>query len=83
MSNTITLGHLLLLLGLLATLYAFVQLATLARYRGAGHGKGTPGYARARDARRYTVWALVAAALLFALGTLTGLADIAILGGAG
>ncbi|MBV8687546.1 MAG: hypothetical protein JOZ90_16140 [Alphaproteobacteria bacterium] len=78
MPNPITWGHLLVGLALLAGLYAAWQLVTLARYRGAGHGRGTPGYARARDARRYGLWSIAAAALLAALGCLTPLCTAAL-----
>jgi hypothetical protein len=71
MPETITLGHLLTALGALAALYGIVQFAVSARYTDPGHGRGTPGYARARDARRYTIWAAAAVILLFALAWLT------------
>jgi hypothetical protein len=78
MPETITWGHVLVGLALLAGLYAVVQLVTWARYRGPEHGRGTPGYARARDARRYAIWAIAAAAVLAALGCLTPLCTAAI-----
>jgi hypothetical protein len=78
--DTITWGHVLMLAGLLAGLYALVQLVTWLRYRGAGHGRGTPGYARARDARRYAIWSAAAGALLYAAGCFSPLCDIAIAG---
>ena len=63
----ITLGHLLFALTGLAALYGLVQFALSQRYSGAAHGPGTPGYARARDARRYTIWAGAAALILLLL----------------
>ena len=76
MPETITLGHILMLLGLLAALYALWQASIFLKHRGAG--RGTPQYARRRDGRRYAVWGLIAAALLFALGCLTPLCDVAL-----
>lgn len=80
MPASITVGHLLMLAGLLAGLYALYQASIALRHR--SHGRGTPGYARARDGRRYAIWGLALALLLFALGCLTPLCDMAIVGGA-
>ena len=74
--HPITLGHLLMLAGLLVGLYGVFQLASFLANR--SHGRGTPQYARARDGRRYAAWALIGGALLFAAGCLTPLATIAI-----
>ncbi|MEA3064837.1 MAG: hypothetical protein QOJ27_1283 [Sphingomonadales bacterium] len=76
MPATITVGHVLMLLGLLAGLYALWQASIFLKYRSAG--RGTPQYARRRDGRRYAVWGLIAAAALFALGCLTPLCGMAI-----
>jgi hypothetical protein len=76
MPETITLGHLLMLLGALAALYALWQATIFLRHRGAG--RGTPQYARRRDGKRYAIWGLLAAAALFALGCLTPLCDVAL-----
>ena len=76
MPETITLGHLLMLLGALVALYALWQATIWLKHR--GHIYGTPQYARARDGRRYAVWSLIVAALLFAIGCFTPLCDIAI-----
>jgi hypothetical protein len=76
MPETITLGHLLMLLAALAGLYALWQASIFLKYRSAG--RGTPQYARRRDGRRYAVWGLVAALLLVALGCLTPLGGVAI-----
>ena len=76
MPETITLGHLLMLLGALALLYALWQASIFLKYR--SFGRGTPQYARRRDGRRYAVWALLVALLLAALALLTPLADTAI-----
>jgi len=59
MPQTITLGHIVMLLGLLAALYALWQVSIFLKYRSAG--RGTPQYARRRDGRRYAVWSLIAA----------------------
>jgi hypothetical protein len=68
-----SLGHILLLLGLLCGLWSLVQLVVLARYRGPAHGRGTPGYARARDARRFASWGLAGALLLLTIGAFAAL----------
>ena len=74
--DTITLGHLVMLLGLLVGLYGVAQLLTWTRHR--GYIYGTPQYARARDGRRFAIWSFVAAALLLAIGCLTPLSEMAI-----
>jgi hypothetical protein len=74
--DPITWGHVLMALGLLALLYAAVQLVTYLRHR--AHGRGTPGYARARDGRRNALVGAGLGALLPALGCLTPLCDAAI-----
>ena len=66
MPATLTWGHVLLALGAVAGLVALGQAVTWRRY--AGHGRGTPGYARARDGRRYAAWALIAGLILAAVG---------------
>jgi hypothetical protein len=76
MPETITFGHVLMLLGLIAGLYALWQATLWLRHR--GHVYGTPQYARARDGRRYAVWGLIVAAVLFALGCLTPLCGMAV-----
>jgi hypothetical protein len=76
MPDTITFGHLLLLLAALAVLYALYQASIFLKHQGAG--PGTPQYARRRDGKRYAVWALLAALLLLALGSLTSLGGAAI-----
>ena len=81
--DPVTWGHVLMLAGLIAGLYGLVQLATWWRNLGPGHGPGTPGFARARDARRYAAWSIAAGALLFAAGCFSPLCDVAIAGGAG
>jgi len=76
MPETITLGHILMLLGLVAGLYALWQASIFLKHRSAG--RGTPQYARRRDGRRYAVWGLIAAIILFALGCFTPLCEMAI-----
>ena len=76
MPDPITLGHVLMLLGLLAGLYALWQASIWLKHR--GYIYGTPQYARARDGKRYAVWSLAAALLLFAIGCFTPLAELAI-----
>jgi len=76
MPETITLGHLLLLLGALALLYALWQASIFMKHASAG--RGTPQYARRRDGRRYAVWGLCVALLLAALALLTPIGEMAI-----
>ena len=76
MPDPITLGHLLMLLGALALLYALWQATIWLRHRAFKYG--TPQYARARDGKRYAIWSLAAALILFAIGCFTPLCDIAI-----
>ncbi|MGA9580909.1 MAG: hypothetical protein WBR13_02935 [Allosphingosinicella sp.] len=75
MPDTMTLGHVLILLGALAALFALWQAMIFMKHGAAG--RGTPQYARRRDGRRYAIWALLVALLLVALGWLTPLRDIA------
>jgi hypothetical protein len=74
MPDTITLGHVLMLVGALAALYALWQASIFLKHGSAN--RGTPQYARRRDGKRYAIWALLVAALLVALGCLTPLADL-------
>ncbi|HYD15712.1 MAG TPA: hypothetical protein VEA77_04870 [Hyphomicrobium sp.] len=76
MPDPITIGHLLMLLGLLVGLYALWQASIWLRHR--GHVYGTPQYARARDGKRFAVWSLAAALLLYLVGCFTPLAELAI-----
>jgi hypothetical protein len=76
MPETITIGHILMLLGLLAGLYALWQASIWLRHRGFIYG--TPQYARARDGKRFAVWSLIVALLLFAIGCFTPLCEMAI-----
>jgi hypothetical protein len=66
MPQTLTLGQILLALATVAALYSLVQFAVSMRYTGGRHGRGTPGHARGRDARRFTVWSAAAVILLAA-----------------
>ena len=70
------LGALLAALALLALLYGAWQLVVFVNHR--GHGRGTPQYARARDARRFALVAAALALILLAAGWLTPLRDIAL-----
>jgi hypothetical protein len=76
MPDPITLGHVLMLLALAVALYALWQASIWLKHR--GYIYGTPQYARARDGKRYAIWSLIVAALLFAIGCFTPLCDIAI-----
>ena len=70
---TLSVGHLLVALGAAAGLHALYQASIWRRH--AGHGRGTPGYARARDGRRFAAWSVAIAFLLLAAGALTPLRD--------
>ena len=74
--DPITLGHVLMLAGLLAGLYGLVQLARYLRYR--SYGPGTPGYARARDGKRYAAWSIAAGVAIFLLGCFSPLCEVAL-----
>jgi hypothetical protein len=77
MPETLTLGHVLLVLTALAALYGLTQFVLSMRYSGAG--AGTPGYARARDAKRYTVWGGALALVFLLLATLSPLGSVVLL----
>jgi type VI protein secretion system component VasF len=66
MTSSLTLNHALLALAVAALVYGLWQVSIVARNAGPKHGRGTPGYARARTARRATVWSLALALVLFA-----------------
>jgi len=76
----ITLGHLLMVLAALMLLAAIAFVVGAMRHR--GHGRGTPGYARARTNRRKAVYAM-ALSLVFAIGCLTPLCTVPIVGSGG
>ena len=75
MPAAVTWGHVLIALAALVALYGIAQALTWMRYSGEGHRRGTPGYARARDGRRYMFWSFAAALVLLAAGALTALRD--------
>jgi hypothetical protein len=79
MPETLTLGHVLLVLTAISALYGLTQFALSMRYAGPEHGRGTPGYARARDARRYTIWGGALALAFLLLAQLTPLGRVALL----
>ena len=76
LSGPLTWGHVLMAVGVLALLLAIAQAAAWLKNR--SFGAGTPQYARARDGRRFAVWALAIALLLFAAGCLTPLCETAV-----
>ena len=78
MPDPITLGHLMMALALLSALAALAFVAAAGRYRGEGHGRGTPGYARARLARRKALYAAALAVILFVAGGFTPLSQMAL-----
>ena len=71
--DVITWGHLLMLAGLLAGLFAVIHLLRWFRQR--EHGQGTPQYADARIARRASLYAAAIGVVLFAAGCLTPLCE--------
>ena len=73
LSGPLTWGQVLVVVGLLVLVIALAQAAAWLRYR--SYGAGTPQYARARDGRRFGIWALVVALILFAAGCLTPLCE--------
>ena len=73
MPETITWGHVLMLAGLLAGVYAVLNVLRWFRQR--EHGRGTPRYADARLARRSALYGLALALILFAAGCLTPLGE--------
>ncbi len=74
MPDPVTWGHVPMLAGLLVGLYGLVQLAAFLRHRGTL--RATPQYARPRDGRRYALWSLAAAIILFAAGCFTRLGEV-------
>ena len=74
MPDPITLGHLLMLAGVvLIVAGGFLAFAAM---RWSGHGRGTPGYARARTSRRQALYAGILGLVLFAAGWFTPLRDV-------
>ena len=80
MPDPITIGHLAMALGLVALLAAAGLVLTASRWRGPEHGRGTPGYARARLDRRKALYALTLGILLFVVGCFTPLAEMPLMG---
>ena len=72
----LTVGRLLMALGLLLAAAALWQAVAWLANR--GHLRGTPQYARARAGRRYALWLALLAAAAFAAGCLTPLAGVGI-----
>ena len=81
MPDPITLGHLMLALGVAALVAAGWFLLAASRYHGPEHGRGTPGYARARLDRRKALYAGIVGALLLA-ACLTPLCHVPLTGAA-
>ena len=77
--DDLTLGHVLVALAAIDLLAAIFFGMTWMRY--SSELRGTPLYARGRDARRLTIWLVLFAIVTLAIGCLTPLGDIA-LGGA-
>ncbi len=79
MPTTLTLGHILGLATAICLLVAVLEAVRWARYR--DHGRGTPGYARARTARRAFLYALAIALALAAIACFTPVGRISMAGG--
>ena len=79
MPENLTLCHVLTALAALDLLAAVYFGMTWMKY--SNELRGTPLYARKRDARRLTIWLVIGAVLMLVLAYLTPLGDIA-LGGA-
>lgn len=75
---TVTLGHVLMVLAVVAGVAAILYASTAMR--NSGHGRGTPQYARARMARRSAFYAL-GLALFFAALCITPLCRVTLVGG--
>ncbi|HEX8639571.1 MAG TPA: hypothetical protein VF704_00275 [Allosphingosinicella sp.] len=76
MPDPISWGHVLMLLGVVLLAAAGAMLIGAMRWNGPEHGRGTPGYARARSGRRSALYAAVAGILLLAAGCFTPLAEM-------
>ena len=83
MPDPISIGHVLMALGLIAAIAAAWFMITASRYRGPDHGRGTPGYARARLDRRKALYALTLGIILFVVGCFTPLAEMPLAGAGG
>ena len=73
----LTIGHVLLVLAVIAALFAVANTATALKYGRGRHARGTPQYARSRLARRNAFYAL-GLVVLFALLCLTPLCSVGI-----
>jgi uncharacterized iron-regulated membrane protein len=76
MMDHVTVGHVLMALAALALIVAILSGLKWARYR--AELRGTPLYARKRDARRLTIAMAAAAIVLAVLGCLTPLCEMGI-----
>jgi hypothetical protein len=74
--DPLTWGHVLMAAAFLAVLATLWYGLSWWRHRGTG--RGTPLYARARDARRATIYGAVAAILFAIIGCLTPLCTLPI-----
>ena len=74
--ENLTLCHVLTALAALDLLAAAFFGMTWMKYN--KELRGTPLYARGRDARRLTIWLVIGAVLMLALAYLTPLGDMAI-----
>ena len=78
MMENLTVCHVLTALAALDLLAAVFFAMTWMKY--SKELRGTPLYARGRDARRLTIWLAIGAVLMLGLAYLTPLGDIALSG---
>jgi len=78
MMENLTLCHILVALAALDLIAAIIFGMRWMRY--SSELRGTPLYARGRDARRLTIWLVIGAVILLILAYLTPLGDIALSG---
>ena len=76
MMENLTVCHILVALAALDLIAAAFFAMTWMKY--SKELRGTPLYARGRDARRLTIWLVLGAVVMLALAYLTPLGDIAI-----
>jgi hypothetical protein len=78
MMENLTLCHVLVALAAIDLVAAAFCAMTWMKYK--DELRGTPLYARRRDARRLTIWLVLGAVVMLALAYLTPLGDIALTG---
>ena len=74
--ESLTLGHILITVAALDLITAVFFAVKWMKF--SKELRGTPLYARGRDARRLTIWLVIAAAVMVVLACFTPLGDIAL-----